>query len=433
MLEARSWRATPWAALDGPADFRSDVVAAGAGRSARNGTKNETDMTDRAPDPDMAASTQPYGLPFPPVAATAQPGWYPDPWDPGQHRFWDGQAWTPHAFPNGPAAPGFTVSSGPVIPDWATQAAPPRPFEAAAPEDADTPPPPIWSSPAHATDQFDTSTAPAPPPGPAGPRKSLRLPTGRALAVTIVLVAVVVGLVAGVTTYYGIGPSKSKATAAAPAPQQPTTPTSPGSTPATPADPAASALNGLVVAQADVAPSVTVQPIANGNQVSGEATLDVCNGTFPSEALRTARLQVAAADSQGNTTLSTEAVLYGSPANSAQAFAELKSVAANCPSTPVVSPVGEPTATTKFNPAPDSSWAQVPDVQRLAFDFVATDTTGQAQHSVAVYLRRGRALMGIYFPQPDGTQSAVRGQTTIEGISNIFATRMAQLPAATVS
>jgi hypothetical protein len=187
------------------------------------------------------------------------------------------------------------------------------------------------------------------------------------------------------------------------------------------------------VAQADVASSVTVQPIPNGDQVSGETTLDLCNGTFPSESLRTARLQVAAADDQGNTDLSTEAVLYQNPAATAQAFTELKSVAASCPNSPVQSPVGEPTVTTKFNAPPDSAWAQVPTVDRLAYDFVSTDTSGQAQHSVAVYLRRGRVLMGIYFPAPDGAQAAVRGQTTLEGITNIFATRMAQLPSSVVN
>ena len=67
------------------------------------------------------------------------------------------------------------------------------------------------------------------------------------------------------------------------------------------------------------------------------------------------------------------------------------------------------------------------------FDFVATDASGQSHHIIAVYLRRGRALMGVYFPQPDGTQAPVDGQTTIAGIVNVFATRMANLAASTVN
>ena len=66
-------------------------------------------------------------------------------------------------------------------------------------------------------------------------------------------------------------------------------------------------------------------------------------------------------------------------------------------------------------------------VDRVAFDFVTTDASGQSQHTIAVYLRRGRALMGIYFPHPDGPQAPVDGQTTIAGIVNVFATRLANL------
>jgi hypothetical protein len=192
-------------------------------------------------------------------------------------------------------------------------------------------------------------------------------------------------------------------------------------------------LSGLVVAQADVASTVTVQRIPNGGQVAGEATLDLCNGTFPSESLRTARLQVAALDAQGNANLSTEAVLYSNPPATAQAFAELKAVAAKCPASPVVSPVGEATTTTRFNAAPDAAWPQVSGVERVAFDSVSTDQSSQAQHSIAVYLRRGRVLMGVYFSRPDGPQGAVAGQTTIAGIVNVFATRMASLPASVVN
>jgi hypothetical protein len=192
-------------------------------------------------------------------------------------------------------------------------------------------------------------------------------------------------------------------------------------------------LSGLVVHQTDVPSTSSVQLLRNGNQVNGQTTLDLCNGTFPSESLRAARLQVVAVDAQGNAPLSTEAVLYSNTAATAQAFSELTSVAAKCPATPVVSPVGEPTVTTKFDPAPDAAWPQTATVDRLAFSFTATDQSGASQQSVAVYLRRGRVLMGIYFPQPNGTQPAVAGQTTLAGIVNVFATRIAQLPDSAVN
>jgi hypothetical protein len=247
----------------------------------------------------------------------------------------------------------------------------------------------------------------------------------------LVLLGFVVGIIGG-----ALLPSHTTATPPTSASQPPAAPTvpRPGFTPpAVPADPAASVLSGLVLRQADVGVTETVAPIDGGTQVAGGATLDLCNGTFPSESLRTARLQVAAADAGGTEVLSTEAVLYSTPAEGAQALSELKSAAAGCPASPVVSPVGEPTLQTHFNAAPDGSWPQVATVDRAAFDFMTTDASGQSHHTIAVYLRRGRALMGIYFPQPDGPQAPVDGQTTIAGIVNVFATRMANLAASTVN
>jgi hypothetical protein len=218
----------------------------------------------------------------------------------------------------------------------------------------------------------------------------------------------------------------------------PTVPAVPGGgatspTPTSPPDHSASALAGIVLQQSDVASTILVQPIQGGDRVAGQPTLDLCNGTFASESQRTARLQVAAYDGQATELLSTEAVLYTSAAASQQAFAELKSVAAQCPSRPVVSPVGEATVTTKFNAAPDSAWAQTPSVTRQAYDFVTDDGVGDTEHSIAVYLRRGRVLMGVYFSQPDSPQITVAGQNTIEKIAAVFANRIAALPASVVN
>jgi len=208
-------------------------------------------------------------------------------------------------------------------------------------------------------------------------------------------------------------------------PVVPTRPTVPGgspftpTTPAPPADPSASVLSGLVVTQGDVAATALVETDPDGQGVAASGTLDLCHGTFPSESLRTARLQVSAFDTQNNRFLSTEAVLYSSPADTAQGLAELKAAAAACAGLP----------TTHFNAAPDAGWPAVAGVERLVFDEVLTDVTGTTQHDVAVYLRRGRVLVGVYFYQPDGTQQSVAGQTTLAGITNVFAQRIAQLPA----
>jgi hypothetical protein len=116
-----------------------------------------------------------------------------------------------------------------------------------------------------------------------------------------------------------------------------------------------------------------------------------------------------------------------------QAFGELRSVVAHCPPAPVASPIGEPTVTTTFRSPPDGAWPQKPTVERLAYDFVTVGSTpADKSHSIAVYLRRGRVLMGLYFPEPDTAQIPVAGRTTIPSIVSVFQDRMAKLPARVV-
>jgi hypothetical protein len=211
-------------------------------------------------------------------------------------------------------------------------------------------------------------------------------------------------------------------------------PTLPGAAPSTPSDPSASVLDSLVLQQADVPSTIVVQPDPSSGQfTAGAPTLDLCNGSFPSESLRTGRVQVTAFDGTAMAVMSTEAVLYRNPAATEQAFSELRSVAANCPSTPVTSPVGDPTAMFQFNPPPDGQWAATPSVTRLAYDFTSIDELGATDHSVAVYLRRGRVLVGVYFFAPDSPQITVAGQNTIERIAAVFGGRLANLPASVVN
>ena len=263
-------------------------------------------------------------------------------------------------------------------------------------------------------------------------------PPGRGSLIGLVASLIVVSLVVGfgtATLVLNARDSGSDAVAFEPAPA-PTVPgtnttlpstTTPGSS--APRDPNETVLGGLILRQTDVPPDNLVSLLEKGTDLS-VPTLDLCNGTYPSELDRTARRQVVLSDKSGAIHLSTEAVLYRDPAMSAQAFTELQSVASSCPSTPVVSPVGEGTATTKFHDAPDATWPKVASVDRLAYDFTTVDpSTGTSSHSVAVYLRRGRALVGVYFAQPDGAQIAVSGRTTIAGIVNLFETRLANAPA----
>jgi len=249
-------------------------------------------------------------------------------------------------------------------------------------------------------------------------RRALRIAGG--VIVAVVMLGVARDL-AGTSDQPAISSGRSR---------DPSTPTP--SAPSGTRDPSAPLLADLVVSNADVAPTLTVAGLQGGNTLT-VPTLDLCNGTYPSEAQRTARLQVAAVDAQGETALSTEAVLYSSGAGTAAAFKELQATAAACPDKPVDSPVGQPTVTTKFGPAPDGAWPQVPGVERLAFAFDSTSTTGETTHSVAVYLRRGRAFLGVYFSHADAPTAVVQGHTALGEIVDLFAQRLAKLPVAAVS
>jgi hypothetical protein len=255
-----------------------------------------------------------------------------------------------------------------------------------------------------------------PPPGPDRGRWT-------ALIVCVVVASLVVGF--GVTTLLLNLTDKGSQSAVA---------VGPGTT--TPkGDPDEGVLDGLIVNQDDVPAAYTVHHPQDGINLVAP-TLDLCNGTFPSETQRTARRQVYVGATGADTApFSTEAVLYHGPADGAQAMQELQSVAAQCPSTAVTSPVGEPTAITKFSAPPDTSWPKTPTVERQAYSFVTTypKTNVPPTQSTAVYLRRGRALMGLYFAQPTKAQIPIEGQRAIRQIVAVFEKRMAQLPESVVN
>ena len=361
--------------------------------------------------------------------STPGPGWHPDPWFSGQHRYWDGRTWTGDVFPDGPTESGALPQV--VLRDESDR--PPVPPPAA--RSATPPPAPTWgysaASAPVATSVFEPWETLGDTAEPT-PRRRLTTNQINALALAIGLVlgfAVVANLVArhGHRTV-AIVPSPA-------APLVPTVPAVPSPSASNPVsnDPSAPLLQRLVVRQPDVQPTNTVQLLDGGNQVTGQTTLDLCNGRYPSEALRSARLQVVEYDGGGSGVLSTEAVLYRHGSDAAQAMSEVRSVAAGCPNGPVVSPVGEPTTTTRFQAAPDASWPQVAGVTRQAYAFTTTDSLGVSEAHVAVYLQRGRVLEGVYFPAPEGRQPAVNGETTIAGIARIFEERIAALPASAVS
>ncbi len=358
-------------------------------------------------------------------------GWYPDPWFTGQRRYWTGSEWTSDVFPE--AVPGSTGDGVRPIDSTIAQYGPAPTARVWPP-----PPPPTWGT---VTPAGDSRTAEVVSLGP--PPKPGR-PMGWVLAVIAVALVVLGGLVGlGVAALTRDRSEPSAAFRPSPRPTSPAPATSPPSTtsPSAPAPsgpapsgtptppvpsgaPAtAASLRDLVVRQSDVPSGYLVEPIPDGTQVDGTVTIDLCaSARYPSEQLRSARLQVRAVDVLGGPGISTEAVAYRSTAATEQAFAEIAASARNCPDSRVTDSSGLPLVTT-VGPLDDSSWGSTPGVQRLTYEVTTSSGDGDSARAV-VYLRRGPLLLGLYFPSASGEQVAVEGRTTIPAIVKLFEQRL---------
>lgn len=90
-------------------------------------------------------------------------------------------------------------------------------------------------------------------------------------------------------------------------------------------------LDVVVLKAADIGQNAVEEPVQNGNVVTGQVTLDLCSASFRSERLRTARLQVAFNEAVRHFGVSNEVVTYRT-GGTGRAYAELRDVAAHCPS-----------------------------------------------------------------------------------------------------
>lgn len=223
------------------------------------------------------------------------------------------------------------------------------------------------------------------------------------------------------------GPDTSPTPApSAPGSQAPT----PGPTPTPEGRSIEQTLADLVVRQQDVPPRFRVSPIPGGRTVAGGPTLDLCDGSYPSEAQRVGRLQTEAKDRAGTRTLSTEAVQYDNTAATEQAFAEVVEVATACQDQVTVDLATGELVSRTVSPEPTGSWRNTPGVERLAYRVTERAATGK-DDTLVVYLRRGPLLLGLYFPQPDGRQMPVEGRRSVPGIVKLFEERLLDTPPGT--
>ncbi len=325
----------------------------------------------------------------------APPGWYPDFWTPSRKRYWTGSSWT------------FATVDSAAVNDPPPQDVNPLPGGHGLPA-------PVVHRPETAGAGTGAATAKR-------PQKAWKW----ALAVVVGLLVGVVGVVLSTRSDTSSTVSANRTPV-----DEPSTPTT-EPTISFGSDPSASALSLLVVRPEDVPQNADVVLFPGGAGLN-QPTLDLCNGRYPSESRRAARLQDYVLDPAGKVVLSTEGVLYADSGGTTQAFSELQSEVARCPKTPVAGAPGELPVITTFNAPPDATWAQTPTVNRRAYDLTSDNGSDPPSRTVAVYLQRGRALLGVYFAQPVGPQMPVQGQTTIEGIVGVFASRLAGLPTSVV-
>ncbi len=152
-------------------------------------------------------------------------------------------------------------------------------------------------------------------------------------------------------------------------------------------------VSGLVLSARDLGKGFVRESFPAGASVIGATTLDLCNQTFPSEALRTSRLQVRFRYGK-DYPVSNEVVAYAS-GGAAQALTEVKSAATACSATTITQIQGSSRVsfhTSSLNVAglPAGAVAMTLHVTLLRAGKTLT------QDGVAVYLVRGNVLSGIY-------------------------------------
>ena len=153
-------------------------------------------------------------------------------------------------------------------------------------------------------------------------------------------------------------------------------------------------LSKLVLKPSSVAPGYLMLQ-APGGKGKKQRTLDVC-GTknYPSEALRTARLQVEYGKPKGTTILLSNEVVVYKAGGAAQAMREVAEHAKNCPAKPFATE-GLPPLRYTYTRLTDSKLLR----GALVFRMVVSGTVkGARVHGVhfLVYQRFGNVLSGVY-------------------------------------
>ena len=138
-----------------------------------------------------------------------------------------------------------------------------------------------------------------------------------------------------------------------------------------------------------------------GSVVKNQVSLDLCGFIFPSERLRTGRLQVAYLHDGGVTQLSNEVVSYRG-GGARQALVELRRAVTRCPRSPVRGPVqGTVPIAHRLTRITDARLLK-PYVAVVDRNTASVNGKRMVKWAVSVYQIRGNILSAVY---TDGTGS----------------------------
>lgn len=155
-------------------------------------------------------------------------------------------------------------------------------------------------------------------------------------------------------------------------------------------------LESIGLQQSDVGSALQIATIPDGDSLLG-ATMDFCDGRYPSEDLRVARLQRATYDQNGGFVgISTEVVVYANAAAAKQALAEVIKVRKSCPVGKEITARDGARLTHYFHSAPGPTATPLVDAESRLIVHTTMLVNDEPRRAFLVYQVYGRVLAALY-------------------------------------
>lgn len=162
-------------------------------------------------------------------------------------------------------------------------------------------------------------------------------------------------------------------------------------------------LESIGLQQSDVGSSMQIATIPDGDSLLG-ATMDFCDGRYPSENLRAARLQRATYDQNGGFVgISTEVVVYANAAAAQQALAEVIAVRKSCPVGKEITARDGARLTHFFHSAPGPAETPLVDAESRLIVHTTMLVNDEPRRAFIVYQIYGRVLAALYVSEEGKT------------------------------